>query len=61
MALPVIAAVIWMRADNRPMSTATLQTPKAAIRVEVADTPGARSAGLSRREGLGDVDGLLLK
>jgi Uncharacterized ACR, COG1430 len=61
MAVPLIAAVIWMRFDNNPLSTITLQTPKAAIRVEVADTPAARSAGLSRRESLSDVDGLLLK
>lgn len=61
MAVSLIAAVIWMRSDNRPLSTMTLQTPKAAIRVEIADTPGARSAGLSRRQALGDVDGLLLK
>jgi uncharacterized protein len=60
-AVPLIAAVIWMRFDNRPLSRMTLQTPKAAIRVEVADTPAARSAGLSRRDTLNDVDGLLLK
>ena len=61
MAVPLIADVIWMRFDNRPPSTMTLQTPKASIRVEVADTPAARSAGLSRRETLSDVNGLLLK
>jgi hypothetical protein len=61
MAVPLIAAVIWTRFDNRPLSTMTLQAPKAAIRVEIADTPAARSAGLSRRDTLGDVDGLLLK
>jgi uncharacterized membrane protein (UPF0127 family) len=61
MALALIAGVIWIRSDNRPLSTIVLETPRTVIRVEVANTPGTRSAGLSRREALGDVDGLLLK
>jgi uncharacterized membrane protein (UPF0127 family) len=61
MAVPLVAAAIWMRFDDRPLSTMALQTPKVVIRVEVADTPAARSAGLSRRDTLTGVDGLLLK
>jgi uncharacterized membrane protein (UPF0127 family) len=61
MVLPLIAGVIWIRSDNRPLPTIVLETPRAIIRVEVADTPRARSAGLSRREAVGDVDGLLLQ
>ncbi len=60
-ALPLIAAVIWMRFDSRPLPSMALQTPKAVIRVEVADTPAARSVGLSRRDALTAADGLLLK
>ena len=60
-ALPLIAGMIWIRSDHRALSTIVLETPTAIIRVELADTPRARSAGLSRREALSDVDGLLLK
>jgi hypothetical protein len=38
-----------------------LETPGRTIVVEIADTPAARSAGLSNREGFNGVDGLLLK
>jgi hypothetical protein len=47
-ALPLIAAVIWVRFDNRQLSTMALQTPRAVMRVEVAETPAARAAGLAR-------------
>jgi uncharacterized protein len=60
-AVALIAALTWLRFDNRPLSTVALQTPKAVIRVEVADTPATHSAGLSRRDSLTGVDGLLLK
>jgi len=61
LALPLIAALIWIRFDNRPLSTIVFETPKTVIPVGVADTPAARSVGLSRREALSDVDGLLLQ
>jgi hypothetical protein len=32
MAVPLMAAAIWMRFDDRPLSTMALQTPKAVIR-----------------------------
>jgi len=38
-----------------------LETPGGTIAVEIAETPAARSAGLSNRRSLSGVDGLLLK
>jgi uncharacterized membrane protein (UPF0127 family) len=38
-----------------------INTPGGTILVAIADTPAARSAGLSNREELRDIDGLLLK
>ena len=57
----LLTAVIWTVVDSRRIQTMLLETPKGSIVVEVADTPAARSAGLSNREGLAEFDGLLLK
>jgi uncharacterized membrane protein (UPF0127 family) len=60
-ALALLAAGIWTAVDRRELRSMKLETPHGTIAVEVADTPAARSAGLSNRESLGGVDGLLLK
>jgi uncharacterized membrane protein (UPF0127 family) len=58
--LALLTAVIWTTIDRRDRPT-TIETPDGTIVVEVADTPAARSAGLSNREKLARFDGLLLK
>ncbi len=58
--MALLTAVIWTTVDRRDRRT-TLETPDGTIVVEVADTPGGRSAGLSNRENLAGFDGLLLK
>ncbi len=59
--LGLLTAAIWTAIDRRELLTTQLDTPSGTIVVEVAETPAARSAGLSNREGLMGVDGLLLK
>lgn len=60
-ALALLTAAIWTAIERDKLPTMHLETPSGTIVVEVADTPAARSAGLSNREGLSGVDGLLLK
>jgi len=60
-ALALLTAAIWTTIDKRNLPTTQLETPRGTIVVEVADTPAARSVGLSNRRGLSGVDGLLLK
>jgi hypothetical protein len=56
-ALALLTAAIWTTIDKRNLPTTQLETPRGTIVVEVADTPAARSAGLSNRRGLSGVDG----
>ena len=60
-ALALLTAGIWTAIDRRELPTTKLETPGGTIAVEIADTPAARSAGLSNRQSLSGVDGLLLK
>ena len=60
-AVPLGIAMLWMRFDSGPLPAIALETPNGRILVEVADTPAARSTGLSNREALSGIDGLLLK
>lgn len=57
----VIAATFWMRSDDRVLPTARIETPGGPIVVEIAATLASRSAGLSNREALDRIDGMLLK
>jgi uncharacterized membrane protein (UPF0127 family) len=54
-------AAFWMHIGSDRLPSVTLETPNGRILVGVADTPAARSAGLSNRDALNAVDGLLLK
>jgi hypothetical protein len=54
-------AAVWTAIERRDLGTISIQTPRATIVVEVADTAEARSSGLANRETLSGVDGLLLK
>jgi hypothetical protein len=56
-----VTAAATCAIDRRELPTMQLETPGGTIVVEIADTPAARSAGLSNREGLDGVAGLLLK
>ena len=56
----LMIAVAWDTLERRQPSTMQLETPNGVVVVEVADTPDARSAGLSNRESLAAIDGLLL-
>jgi uncharacterized protein len=56
----LMIAVAWETLERRQPSTMQLETPNGVVVVEVADTPDARSAGLSNRESLAAMDGLLL-
>jgi hypothetical protein len=47
--------------EERHTRLSKINTASGAILVAIADTPAARSAGLSNREELRDIDGLLLK
>jgi len=61
-AAALLAAIISTTIDNRALPRIRVETPNGTpILVEVAETPEGRSAGLSNRERLGSVDGLLLK
>jgi uncharacterized membrane protein (UPF0127 family) len=60
-AIPLIIAMFWMRSENRVLPTTSIATPGGAIVVEIAATPASRSAGLSNREALRGIDGMLLK
>jgi uncharacterized membrane protein (UPF0127 family) len=57
----LIVAVIWMTVDRRNRPTVLIETPNGVVLVELANTPAARSAGLSNRQRLEDIEGLLLK
>jgi uncharacterized membrane protein (UPF0127 family) len=59
--LALMTAVIWTTIERRKVPTVQLETPNRTIVVEVTDAPAARSAGLSNRESLDRVNGLLLK
>ena len=54
-------AALWTTIERRDPRSISIQTPNRTIRVEVADTAEARSAGLANRASLDGVDGLLLK
>lgn len=58
---PLIAAAVWMRDGRDRLPTVALETPTGPVRVELADTPSARTKGLAGRDTLTEVDGLLLK
>lgn len=60
LALALITWATWMVIERRRLPTARIESPNGTLVVEVAKTPGARSAGLSNRERL-NVDGLLLE
>jgi uncharacterized membrane protein (UPF0127 family) len=60
-AIPLMAAMIWIRSANRVLPTARIETPHGTIVVEIAATPAARSAGLSNRNELHSTDGMLLR
>jgi uncharacterized membrane protein (UPF0127 family) len=47
--------------QERGRRVSQINTPSGTMVVEIADTPAARSAGLSNRDELRDIDGLLLK
>jgi uncharacterized membrane protein (UPF0127 family) len=57
----LVVALVWMRLDQSDLPTMRIATPGGVIEVEVADTPAARSAGLSNRDALKGIEGLLLK
>jgi uncharacterized membrane protein (UPF0127 family) len=61
LSLALLTAVVWTTIERRKPPAVRLDTPDGAIVVEVADAPAARSAGLSNRESLVGIDGLLLK
>jgi len=54
-----IAAVVTFTGERPRIGQ--VDTPGGTIVVEIADTPAARSVGLSNRDTLTDIDGLLLK
>jgi uncharacterized membrane protein (UPF0127 family) len=54
-----VAAVFTLTGERLRISQ--VDTPAGTIIVEIADTPAARAAGLSNRDTLSDIDGLLLK
>lgn len=60
-AMPLTTALVWMRSTERTLPTARIETPNGPIVVEMAATPAARAAGLSNRDELHGVDGMLLK
>ena len=60
-ALALLMAVIWISLDTGGLPTVELETPRGRIVVELADTAATRSTGLSDREALSSIDGMLLK
>lgn len=60
-AIPLTTALVWMRSPERTLPTVRIETPNGPIVVEMAATPAARAAGLSNRDELHGVDGMLLK
>jgi uncharacterized protein len=60
-AVPLAIATFWMGVDRGRLPTMSIETPGGRILVEVANKPAARAAGLSDRDALNGVDGLLLK
>jgi uncharacterized membrane protein (UPF0127 family) len=50
-----------MRDGRDRLPTIALETPTGPIRVELADTPAARADGLTGRDALTEIDGVLLK
>jgi uncharacterized protein len=60
-AVPLAIATFWMGVGNGRLPTMTIETPGGRILVEVANNPAARAAGLSNRDALNSVVGLLLK
>jgi uncharacterized membrane protein (UPF0127 family) len=60
-AIPLITALVWMRSTERTLPRARIETPNGPIVVEIAATPAARAAGLSNRDELHGVDGMLLR
>lgn len=61
LSVALIMAVIWPTLDRRKPPTTQLETRNGVLVVEIANTPGARAAGLSNRQTLAGIDGLLLK
>ena len=59
--VPLVAAALWMRDGRERLPIVALETPTGPIRVELADTPAARTKGLAGRDTPTEVDGLLLK
>jgi uncharacterized membrane protein (UPF0127 family) len=57
----VVFAMIWMSIEKQGLPTMPIETPGGVILGEVADTPAARSAGLSNRDAISGIDALLLK
>ena len=59
--LALVVAIVWTSLENRRLPVIQLETPAGGISVEVANTPAARAAGLSNRDRLQGIDGLLLQ
>jgi hypothetical protein len=60
-ALALLMAAIWTSLDTGGLPTIELETPRGRIVVELADTAATRSTGLSDRDALSGIDGMLLK
>jgi hypothetical protein len=59
--LALVTAIIWTSIEDHEAPTIRLETPNGAIVVELASTPAARAMGLSNRDVLAGIDGLLLQ
>ena len=55
------AAAFLAFSEEQSLRLRPIDTPGGTMVVAIADTPAARSAGLSNREELREIDGLLLK
>jgi len=60
-ALALLMAAIWASLDTGRLPIIELETPRGRIVVELADTAATRSTGLSDRDALSGIDGMLLK
>lgn len=59
--LTVLSSVFVTFNEEAGGRVGQIETPGGTVIVEIADTPAARSAGLSNRDGTGSIDGLLLR
>ena len=58
--MALITSAIWIGMEQRELPTMRLDAPNGRLVVNVANTPAARSTGLSNRDRL-DYDGLMLQ